>query len=93
MTQGARTGARKVEDAFYDNPLITGVITLALGLAAGLTAPSTHHEVVLMGETRDQLGDSVRNVVQATKHKAEHIAERVIAATKSAASDEGLVAT
>jgi ElaB/YqjD/DUF883 family membrane-anchored ribosome-binding protein len=89
--QSTRTGARRVEDAFYENPLLTGAVTLALGLAAGLAVPATHPEVALMGDARDQMGDRVRGVVEDTKHKAEHVAEHVVDEAKSAARSEGLV--
>lgn len=92
VAQGTRAGTRRVEDAFYENPLLTGAVTLALGLAAGLAAPRTHPEVALMGDARDELGDRVRGVVQETKHKAEHIAERVVDETKNAVQQEGLTA-
>lgn len=92
VTESTRTGARRVEDTFYENPLLTGAVTLALGLAAGLAAPRTHPEVVLMGDVRDQAADRVRGIVQDTKHKAEHVAERVVNETKNAARDEGLAA-
>lgn len=92
VAQGTRAGTRRVEDAFYDNPLLTGAVTLALGLAAGLAAPRTHPEVALMGDARDEFGDRMRGVVQDTKHKAEHIAERVVDETKNAAHQEGLTA-
>lgn len=92
VAQGTRVGARKVEDAFYENPLLTGAVTLALGLAAGLAAPRTHPEVALMGDARDQFGDRMRQVAQDTKHKAEHVAERVIDETKTAVREEGSTA-
>ncbi|MGI8548650.1 MAG: DUF3618 domain-containing protein [Gemmatimonadaceae bacterium] len=90
VAQGTRVGARKVEDAFHDNPLLTGAVTLALGLAAGLAAPRTHTEVQLMGDARDQFGDRMRHVAQDTKHKAENVAERVIDETKNAVKQEGM---
>ncbi len=92
VAQGTRVGARKVEDAFYENPLLTGAVTLALGLAAGLAAPRTHTEVQLMGDARDQFGDRMRHVAQDTKHKAEHVAERVMDETKNAVKQEGMPA-
>lgn len=92
VAQGTRVGARKVEDAFYENPLLTGAVTLALGLAAGLAAPRTHPEVALMGDARDQFGDRMRQVAQDTKQKAEHVAERVIDETKTAVREEGSTA-
>jgi hypothetical protein len=88
-----RRGAGRVEDAFYENPLAIGAVSLALGIAAGLAAPPTDREVQLMGNARDRLVDRVKDTVQDKAEKAQHVAERAVEETKNAARDEGLTPT
>jgi ElaB/YqjD/DUF883 family membrane-anchored ribosome-binding protein len=82
-----RTQTRRVESAFQDNPLVIGAAALALGLAAGLAIPSTEREAELVGDTRDQLVDKVRDMAQDTRNKVEQVAERVMDQAGSTAKD------
>jgi ElaB/YqjD/DUF883 family membrane-anchored ribosome-binding protein len=82
-----RTQTRRVESAFQDNPLVIGAAALALGLAAGLAIPSTEREAELVGDTRDQLVDRVRDMAQDTKSKVEQVAERVMDQAENTAKD------
>ena len=88
-----RRSAGRVENTFYENPLAIGAVSLALGLAAGLAAPSTDREVQLMGNARDRFVDKVKDTVQDTADKAQHVAERAVEETKNAAREEGLTPT
>jgi hypothetical protein len=83
----ARTQTRRLGDAFQDSPLVIGAAALALGLAAGLAIPSTERESELMGDTRDQLVDKVRDVAEDTKSKVQQVAERVIDTAETTAKD------
>jgi ElaB/YqjD/DUF883 family membrane-anchored ribosome-binding protein len=85
-----RRSAAKVEDTFYDNPLAMGAVALAVGLAAGLAAPVTDREVRLMGSTRDDFVDRVKDVAEDTKEKAQRVVSHVVNETKAAAREEGL---
>ena len=85
-----KRGAGRVEDTFYENPIAIGAVSLALGIAAGLAAPTTDREVKLMGDARDRLVDRVKDTVEETVEKAEHVAERVVDESKNAAREEGL---
>ncbi|MEO7521436.1 MAG: DUF3618 domain-containing protein [Gemmatimonas sp.] len=92
MTRTAATrttqGARRVEDSFYQNPLAIGAVTLAIGVMAGLAAPTTDREVELMGDARDRMADRVRDVAHDAKDKAMDVAHRVVDETKSALQEE-----
>jgi ElaB/YqjD/DUF883 family membrane-anchored ribosome-binding protein len=105
VAQQTRRQAGRVENFFYDSPLAIGAATLALGLAAGLAAPTTRRESELMGGARDRLLDRAKDVAEDVKERAQDVAGRVIdeakpvvsqaAAqitqnTKNAARDEGL---
>ena len=76
-----------VEQAFQDNPLVIGAAALALGLAAGLEIPSTEKEAELVGDTRNELVDKVRDVAEDTKAKVQQVAERVIDQAETTAKD------
>jgi gas vesicle protein len=82
-----RMQSRRVERAFQDNPLVIGAAALALGLAAGLAIPSTEKESELMGDTRDELVDKVKDVAEDTKSKVQQVAERVVDQAESTAKD------
>jgi len=57
QTQAARRGLKNMME---ENPLILGGIVFGLGLASGLSAPSTRFEDEQMGEASDRLKDQAR---------------------------------
>ena len=89
-----RGGARRAEGTFYEQPLVVGAATLALGLAAGMTVPVSDREVRLMGDARDRLVDRARDKAQDTRERVETVVERVAEDAKDtarqAAREEGL---
>lgn len=91
----SRRQARRVEEAYFENPFALGAMTLAAGVAVGLSIPRSDLEVDLIGERRDQLVDSAKDAARETTEKVQHVAERVIDEGKrtvaEAARDEGLV--
>jgi len=80
-------GARS---AFDENPLAIAAGVVALGLVAGLLAPATPSEGRILGDVGERVVDRVSEVARETTEKAQHIAERVVEETKTAARDEGL---
>lgn len=54
VSNAARSGYNTADMWAHDNPLAAGAIAAAVGIAVGLSAPSTQYEDRLMGETRDQ---------------------------------------
>ncbi len=90
VARTTRRSAGRVEDAFYENPMVIGSLAMAIGLASGFAAPVTDREVRLMGDARDDIVDRVKEIAEETKDKAEHVVERVVAETKTAAREEGL---
>jgi uncharacterized protein YjbJ (UPF0337 family) len=77
-----RYRAHRVEDRFNDgmseNPLAMGAAAVALGIAAGLSVPSTRTESRLMGNARDQVVDRVRDMAEEAGEKAQNVASRVV---------------
>lgn len=90
VANSTRRSAGRVEDAFYENPLALGAMSLAIGLAAGFAAPVTDREVRLMGDARDEVVDHIKDVAEDAKEKAQHVASRVMEEGKTAAREEGL---
>ncbi|HEV2845564.1 MAG TPA: hypothetical protein VG477_12005 [Thermoanaerobaculia bacterium] len=73
-----------------ENPLMIGAATLALGVIAGLSIPSTRREDELMGETRDRLFEEVKETGQEVLEKGRHVAEAVADKVKNEAQGQGL---
>jgi len=73
-----------------ENPLMVGAATLALGVIAGLSLPSTRKEDELMGETRDRLFDEVKETGQEVLEKGKHVAEAVADKVKTEVQGQGL---
>jgi hypothetical protein len=72
------------------NPLAVGTATLALGILAGLTLPSTRKEDELLGETRDRLLEDVRERGQELLDKGRQVAQATVDTVKQVAEEEGL---
>lgn len=73
-----------------ENPLMVGAATLALGVIAGLSIPSTRKENELMGETRDRILEEVKETGQEVLEKGKHVAEAVVDTVKNEAQGQGL---
>jgi ElaB/YqjD/DUF883 family membrane-anchored ribosome-binding protein len=89
--------ARRAQTGFWqmmeENPLAVGVATLALGVLAGLSLPSTRREDELLGETRDRMVDKIEEVGREALDKGKHIAETAVDTLKDEAESAGLTAS
>jgi ElaB/YqjD/DUF883 family membrane-anchored ribosome-binding protein len=87
-------GTRKAKLGFWqlleERPLVVGAATLAVGLLAGLSIPSTDVEDEFMGETRDQLFDSAKETGREMLDKSKHVADAAVDAVKHAAEEQNL---
>jgi hypothetical protein len=90
----ARMKSRQARTGFWQqmesNPLVMGAATLALGLIAGLSIPSTRKEDELMGETRDRLMEDVKERGQEVLEKGKQVANVAVDTVKQVAQDQGL---
>jgi hypothetical protein len=90
----ARAKTRRAKLGFWqsleENPLLVGTASLALGLIAGLSVPSTDKEDELWGGTRDRLLDEVKEAGQEVLDKGKHVAEAVADKAKLEAKNQGL---
>ncbi len=102
----SRAGERAIEVAHHardrfdttlnENPVAIGAVALAVGMAAGLAIPESQREREMIGPYRDRLVGRVRESVDDTRERVQHVAERVVEETKDtireAANDEGFTA-
>lgn len=79
----ARSQTRRVADSFESNPLVLGALAAGVGLAVGMSLPSTDREARLMGEKRDELLEKARERVSETREKVISAAERVVPEVKN----------
>jgi hypothetical protein len=89
-----RYQARQAQTSFWEtmerNPLAVGVATLALGVVAGLTLPSTRREDELMGETRDRLLQDAKEKGREVLDKGKHVASTAMDTLKHEVEHQGL---
>lgn len=75
VTEGARRMASQArnrwETMLDDNPMALGIAALAAGALIGASLPQTEVENAYLGETRDQLIDSAREVAHDAVEKVE----------------------
>lgn len=74
----ARAQTHRAADAFETNPLVIGAIAAGVGLAIGLSLPSTERESRLMGDKRDELLGKAKERVSETRDKVMNVAERLV---------------
>lgn len=91
LAQRTRRSTGRVEDRFdeavHDTPLAIGAAAIALGMAVGLSVPSTRREAELMGPKRDQLLDRAREEAEEMSGRVWHVAERVVEEAKDTARE------
>jgi ElaB/YqjD/DUF883 family membrane-anchored ribosome-binding protein len=92
----ARYRARQARSGFWDKleeqPLMVGAATLALGLLAGLSIPSTRKEDEMFGETRDRLFDEVKEAGREALDKGKQVANAAVDTIKQEAENSDLTA-
>jgi ElaB/YqjD/DUF883 family membrane-anchored ribosome-binding protein len=66
-----------VDDFVHDNPLAAGAIAIAVGVAIGLSAPSTEWEDRTLGERRDQAMERAREKARELKDTVAQRAKNV----------------
>ncbi len=90
----ARYRARQAQMGFWqsmeERPLAIGAAALALGVVAGLMAPSTRKEDELMGESRDRLMERAREVGEEALEKGKQVASVAVDTLKEEAERQDL---
>lgn len=82
----ARRGARRAREGFLgfmdENPLAAGALAFGLGLAGGVSAPSTDWEDERLGETARAVKDEARRVAKDATRRAKHVGEEAARAAR-----------
>jgi ElaB/YqjD/DUF883 family membrane-anchored ribosome-binding protein len=79
-----KEAGRTLADFVEEQPLIAGLVTVALGAIIGLSLPGTRREDELMGSTRDQLAGQAKEVAG----RAKEVAQRTFDEAKETAKQE-----
>jgi ElaB/YqjD/DUF883 family membrane-anchored ribosome-binding protein len=94
----ARDGVRKTQEAavnaMEENPLLLGALTLGVGVAVGLSIPSTESEDKLVGQYRDRFmtkaKEKASGLAEIAKDTARRAAESGAQSAKKQLSEAGL---
>lgn len=89
----ARRAKTQFTHMMQEQPLIMGVLGIALGAAVGAALAPTRHEDELMGEARDDVVDKASEVGQRGSEKLGSTAQAATEAASRQASKEGLTST
>jgi len=74
-----------------ENPLLVGAVAVALGGVLAATVPVTPREDQLMGEARDHVMGTAKELTQETMHKVGRVVDEVQSAAKEEAQHQSLV--
>ena len=80
--QQAVVATDTVDTFIHDNPLAAGAIALLIGVAVGMTLPSTQKEHEILGPQRDRLLDQATDAAQDYASKAQKVAEAALGQAK-----------
>lgn len=79
MKRRARRSGERARRGFWEtleeNPLALGAVAFGIGLASGVSVPSTETEDRIMGRASDTLEEEARRVGRETAEKAKHVAK------------------
>jgi len=78
---GSQAG-ETARDAFDRQPLLVGVLGLAVGAAIGLAIPHTRREDDAMGPYRDRLSERVKDYGREQVDRAERVADAAVSAAR-----------
>jgi gas vesicle protein len=86
----ARDMSSRTADYLKDQPLLMGVLGVAVGAALAMLVPPTRYEREIAGDLRRTLGDQAREAASEVSQKAARVAEAVLDTAHEAAQREGL---
>lgn len=86
LTRRAQT---QYEQTLEENPLAIGAIALALGAVVGLAIPSTQYENQLLGDTRENLVQSVEEAARGAFERVQEVAGEVTKTVQEQAKAQG----
>ena len=84
VTRGTQENLRRT---WNENPLLVGAACAVIGAVAGLAIPETEREHRLMGETRDNLVETVQDTVRDKVEKVQEAATNAVSSVQDAAAN------
>ena len=87
----AHQARQRYDATLEDNPLSIGAAAFGLGLAAGLSAPTTRWEDEHMGRTADALKGEARDIAKESGRAAKHAGAEALSVAKREALPDGIV--
>lgn len=87
----AHQAKQRYTSTLEDNPLSIGAAAFGLGLAAGLSAPTTRWEDEHMGHTADALKGEARDIARETTRVAKHAGAEAMSVARREALPDGIV--
>lgn len=82
-----RRGRAQASGFFYEQPLVTGALAVAVGAAVGAMLPRTQREDEAFGAYRDSLFDEAENVFHQERARAEAAASAALREAKQVAME------
>jgi len=86
----SRQAKRGFRSAMEEQPLALGAVAFGLGLASGLSVPTTRLEDETMGHASDVMKDEVRTVAKDVKEDAKAVAKDAMRSAKEEADRQGV---
>lgn len=84
----ARRGAASAQEFYFEQPLATGAMALAVGAAIGGSLPRTESEDAAFGQQSDDLIAEAERIFREETEKARGVAEATVDEAKSIASEK-----
>ena len=85
----------RIQDLLEENPMVVGAVAVALGAAVGFLVPETQQEQRLLGDTRDQMvntiSDKAQATVQNTVTKVQQVVQEVGHTAEKEAKRQGIM--
>jgi ElaB/YqjD/DUF883 family membrane-anchored ribosome-binding protein len=85
----SRRAQTQYEQTLEENPLAIGAIALALGAVVGMAIPSTRYENQLLGDTRENLVQSVEDAARGAFERVQEVAGEVTKQVQDQAQASG----
>jgi hypothetical protein len=80
-----------LQQQLEDNPLLVGAVAVAIGGALAATVPATRREDEMLGDTRDRLMGTAKDLTQDTMQKVGRVVEEAQSAAKQEAREQSLL--
>jgi len=91
VAEASRSGARKVKEAYDDNPILLALGVMAVGLGLGFLLPISRREQRLIGPPRQALTETLEEKWESAKEAASSTAREVTRIAQDEAHVQGLV--